>query len=86
MAQKQSSPEIRCAAFSAAREKRALSVEQLALLACLSKKQIQQIENGQSNSFYSPAIKLVAAKKVAKKAPAKKSATKKPAAGKSVTK
>ena len=66
MAQKKSSPEIRCAAFSAAREKRALSVEQLALLACLSKKQIQQIENGQSNSFYSPAIKLVAAKKVAK--------------------
>ena len=66
MAQKQPSPEIRCAAFSAAREKRALSVEQLALLACLSKKQILQIENGQSNSFYSPAIKLVAAKKVAK--------------------
>jgi transcriptional regulator with XRE-family HTH domain len=66
MAQKQSSPEIRGAAFSAAREKRAMSVEQLALLACLSKKQIQQIENGQSNSFYSPAIKLVAAKKVAK--------------------
>jgi DNA-binding XRE family transcriptional regulator len=66
MAQKQSSPEIRGAAFSAAREKCAMSVEQLALLACLSKKQIQQIENGQSNSFYSPAIKLVAAKKVAK--------------------
>ena len=66
MAQKQSPPEIRCAAFSAARERLALSVEQLALLACLSKKQIQQIENGQSNSFYSPAIKLVAAKKVAK--------------------
>ena len=66
MAQKQSSPEIRGAAFSAAREKSAMSVEQLALLACLSKKQIQQIENGQSNSFYSPAIKLVAAKKVAK--------------------
>ena len=43
-----------------------MSVEQLALLACLSKKQIQQIENGQSNSFYSPAIKLVAARKVAK--------------------
>ncbi|MFZ4119476.1 MAG: helix-turn-helix domain-containing protein, partial [Polynucleobacter sp.] len=66
MAQKQPSPEIRCAAFSAAREKCAMSVEQLALLACLSKKQIQQIENGQSNSFYSPAIKLVAARKVAK--------------------
>lgn len=43
-----------------------MSIEQLALLACLSKKQIQQIENGKSNSFYSPAIKLVAAKKVAK--------------------
>lgn len=64
--QKQSSPEIRGAAFSAAREKCAMSVEQLALLACLSKKQIQQIENGQSSSFYSPTIKLVAAKKVAK--------------------
>ena len=66
MAAKKSSPEIRCAAFSAAREKCAMSVEQLALLACLSKKQIQQIENGQSSSFYSPTIKLVAAKKVAK--------------------
>jgi DNA-binding XRE family transcriptional regulator len=66
MVQKKFSPEIRCAAFSAAREKRAMSVEQLALLACLSKKQIQQIENGQSSSFYSPSIKLVAAKKVAK--------------------
>ena len=66
MAPKKSSPEIRCAAFSAAREKCAMSVEQLALLACLSKKQIQQIENGQSSSFYSPTIKLVAAKKVAK--------------------
>lgn len=43
-----------------------MSVEQLALLACLSKKQIQQIENGQSSSFYSPTIKLTAAKKVAK--------------------
>jgi hypothetical protein len=43
-----------------------MSVEQLALLACLSKKQIQQIENGQSSSFYSSTIKLVAAKKVAK--------------------
>lgn len=43
-----------------------MSVEQLALLACLSKKQIQQIENGQTSSFYSPTIKLTAAKKVAK--------------------
>ena len=29
-------------------------------------KQIQQIENGQSTTFYSPAVKLTAAKKVAK--------------------
>ena len=43
-----------------------MSVEELAHLACLSKKQIQQIENGQNNSFYSPTIKLVAARKVAK--------------------
>ena len=66
MTNRQPTPEIRSAAFSAAREKCALSVEELAHLACLSKKQIQQIENGQSNSFYSPAIKLVAARKVAK--------------------
>ena len=66
MVQKQSSPEIRCAAFIAAREKCTMSVEQLALQACLSKKQIQQIENGQSSSFYSPTIKLGAARKVAK--------------------
>jgi len=66
MTNKQTIPKIRVAAFIAAREKCAMSVEQLALLACLSKKQIQQIENGQSNSFYSPAIKLVAARKVAK--------------------
>jgi cytoskeleton protein RodZ len=66
MAGKQSTPEIRTEAFIAAREKRAMSVEELAHLACLSKKQIQQIENGQSSSFYSPAVKFTAAKKVAK--------------------
>jgi transcriptional regulator with XRE-family HTH domain len=65
MANKQSTPEIHAAAFTAAREKRALSVEQLALLACLSKKQIQQIENGGRDAFYSLAIKFTAAKKVA---------------------
>ena len=43
-----------------------MSVEELAHLACLSKKQIQQIENGQSSTFYSPAVKFTAAKKVAK--------------------
>lgn len=43
-----------------------MSVEELAHLACLSKKQIQQIENGQGSSFYSPTVKYTAAKKVAK--------------------
>lgn len=65
MAHKQPIPEIRAAAFTAAREKCALSVEELANLACLSKKQIQQIENGQSSTFYSPSVKFTAAKKVA---------------------
>ena len=66
MANRQSTPEIRTEAFIAARDKCALSVEELAHLACLSKKQIQQIENGQSSSFYSPTVKFTAAKKVAK--------------------
>jgi DNA-binding XRE family transcriptional regulator len=66
MAGKHSTPEIRAEAFIAAREKCALSIEELAHLACLSKKQIQQIENGQSSTFYSPAVKFTAAKKVAK--------------------
>lgn len=66
MASKHSAPQIRTEAFIAAREKCALSVEALAQMACLSKKQIQQIENGQSTTFYSPAVKLTAAKKVAK--------------------
>jgi DNA-binding XRE family transcriptional regulator len=65
MVSKQSTPEIRAAAFIAAREKCAMSVEQLALLACLSKKQIRQIENGGRDAFYSLAIKFTAAKKVA---------------------
>ena len=66
MAGKQFIPEIRAAAFIAARENSAMSVEELAHLACLSKKQIQQIENGGRNAFYSLEIKYVAAKKVAK--------------------
>jgi DNA-binding XRE family transcriptional regulator len=66
MANRQHTPEIRTEAFIAAREKCAMSVEELAHLACFSKKQIQQIENGQSSSFYSPDVKFTAAKKVAK--------------------
>lgn len=57
--------DIRAQAFIDAREKRGLSVEELASLACLSKKQIQQIENGQTDAFYSPFIKYTAAKKIA---------------------
>jgi len=66
MVGKQPTPEIRTKAFIAARKKCAFSVDKLAHLACLSKKQIQQIENGQSSSFYSPTVKFTAAKKVAK--------------------
>lgn len=66
MASKQPSPEIRSSAFIAAREKCGLTIEELAHLACLSKRQIQQIENGQSSSFYSPTVKYTAAKKIAK--------------------
>jgi cytoskeleton protein RodZ len=66
MVGKQPTPEIRTKAFTAAREKCAFSVDKLAHLACLSKKQIQQIENGQSSTFYSPTVKFTAAKKVAK--------------------
>ena len=58
-------PEIRSQAFVIAREKRGLSVQDLANLACLSTKQIQQIENGRRDAFYTPAIKFLAAKKVA---------------------
>lgn len=66
MTKKQPIPEICSAAFVAARNKCSLSIEELAHLACLSKKQIQQIENGGRNAFYSLEIKYVAAKKVAK--------------------
>ena len=65
MTNRQPIPEIRSAAFIAAREKCAMSVEELAHLACLSKKQIQQIENGGHDAYYSQVIKLTAAKKVA---------------------
>ena len=57
--------EIRQEAFSQAREKLGLSIQDLALKACLSNRQIQQIENGEHSAFYSHAIKLTAAKKVA---------------------
>ena len=58
-------PEIRKEAFTKARESLGLSVKELAGMACLSVRQIEQIENGGSTSFYSAQIRVTAAKKVA---------------------
>ena len=58
-------PTIRSLAFVEARERLGLSREALALNACLSKKQIEQIENGEQSTFYSAALKLRSAQKVA---------------------
>jgi len=58
-------PTIRSLAFIEARERLGLSTEVLALNACLSKKQIEQIENGEQSAFYSAALKLRSAQKVA---------------------
>ena len=58
-------PEIRKEAFSKARESLGLSPKDLAGMACLSVRQIQQIENGEMSSFYGAQIKVTAAKKVA---------------------
>ena len=58
-------PTIRSLAFIEARERLGLSTEVLALSACLSKKQIEQIENGEQSAFYSAALKLRSAQKVA---------------------
>lgn len=58
-------PEIRKEAFTKARESLGLSVKDLSGMACLSVRQIEQIENGESSSFYGAQIKFTAAKKVA---------------------
>ena len=47
------------------REIRGWTVNDIAARACLSVKQIRQLEEGGSESFYSPAVRLTAAKKVA---------------------
>ena len=52
--------------IKAAREVANLTIEDLSRSATISKKQLQQIEDGGDSSFYSTAIKLIAAKKVAK--------------------
>lgn len=58
-------PEIRKEAFAKARESLGLSTQDLAGKACLSNRQIEQIENGEMGSFYGAQIKYTAAKKVA---------------------
>jgi cytoskeleton protein RodZ len=58
-------PEIRKDAFAKAREGLGLSTKELSGMACLSVRQIEQIENGEMSSFYGPQIKITAAKKVA---------------------
>ena len=47
-----------------AREKAGLSLQDVATKASLSKKQVQEIENGGDSFFYTAAIKLNTAKKV----------------------
>jgi transcriptional regulator with XRE-family HTH domain len=47
------------------RETRGWTINDMAMRACLSVKQIRQLEEGGSESFYSAAVKLTAAKKVA---------------------
>ena len=58
-------PEIRKEAFTKARESLGLSTKDLAGTACLSVRQIEQIENGEISSFYGDQVKFTAAKKVA---------------------
>ena len=58
-------PEIRKEAFTKARGRLGLSTKDLGGLACLSVRQIEQIENGEMSSFYGLQVKFTAAKKVA---------------------
>lgn len=58
-------PEIKKEAFTKARESLGLSTKELSGMACLSVRQIEQIENGEISVFYSPQVKVTAAKKVA---------------------
>ncbi|QKM64473.1 hypothetical protein DCO17_04015 [Polynucleobacter tropicus] len=58
-------PEIKKEAFTKARESLGLSTKELSVMACLSVRQIEQIENGETDTFYGPQVKVTAAKKVA---------------------
>lgn len=65
MTQANKLPDIRKEAFKKARESAGLSTQELALKACLSNRQIEQLENGETASFYGAQVKYTAAKKVA---------------------
>lgn len=58
-------PEIRKEAFTKAREALGLNTKDLSGMTCLSVRQIEQIENGETSSFYGTQVKVTAAKKVA---------------------
>jgi cytoskeleton protein RodZ len=58
-------PEIRKEAFTKARESLGLSIKELSAKSCFSVHQIEQLENGETSSFYGPQVKVTAAKKVA---------------------
>jgi transcriptional regulator with XRE-family HTH domain len=59
-------PEIQGKVIKAAREKLRLDPHELAIKACLSKKHINELEQGGVSSFYSESHKITVAKKVAK--------------------
>ena len=52
-------------ALRLAREAKQLSVADLAIKTCMSSRQIRQLEEGETSSFYSLQVKLTAAKRVA---------------------
>ncbi|QWD59399.1 helix-turn-helix domain-containing protein [Polynucleobacter sp. MWH-UH35A] len=58
-------PEIRKEAFTKARESLGLSTKDLSGMSCFSVRQIEQIESGESSSFYGAQVKFTAAKKIA---------------------
>ena len=58
-------PEIRKEAFTKAREALGLTAKEVSGLSCFSVRQIEQIESGESSSFYGEQNKVTAAKRVA---------------------
>lgn len=58
-------PEIRKEAFIKAREALGLTAKEVSGMSCFSVRQIEQIENGETSSFYGEQNKVTAAKRVA---------------------